>query len=209
MATLKRLPANVSPQTELFPTSLLAASPAKTSALRARARASLASGAAYGSLTPVLLARFDQSLSSWRTSERCFLEGWMPFSEPWPRSGMMRSGTAYQLPPLAPLTDETASGWLPTPRKNDAEKRGDFDIHNLRNGFPAAVKRLFLPTIGKQESKGSSRKRYLGSQHFRGAKMSEGLRTCEDDPIYLHPCFAEAVMGFPIGWTELEAPETP
>lgn len=207
--TSKRLPANVSPQTELPLMLSSAASPVRTSALRARALASLASGAAYGSIMPALLATFDPASLSWRTSERCFIEGWMPFSEPWPRSGMMRSGIAYQLPPLAHLTDETASGWLPTPRKNDAEKRGDFDMHNLRNGFPAAVKRLFLPTISKQEPKGSSRKRYLGSQHFRGAKMSEGLRTCEDDPIYLHPCFAEAVMGFPIGWTELEAPETP
>jgi DNA (cytosine-5)-methyltransferase 1 len=110
---------------------------------------------------------------------------------------------------LVPHTIETASGLLPTPRKNDAVKRGNFDIENLRNGFPAAVKRIFLPTLGKNETKGSSRKRYLGSPHFRGAKMSEGLRTCEDDPIYLHPSFAEAVMGFPIGWGVLEPAETP
>jgi hypothetical protein len=110
---------------------------------------------------------------------------------------------------LAHLTSETAFGLLPTPRKNDSQKRGNFDASNSQNGFPAAVKRLFLPTIGKQEPKGSSRKRYLGSPHFRGAKMSEGLRTCEEDPIYLHPSFAEAVMGFPIGWTELDHVVTP
>ena len=66
-----------------------------------------------------------------------------------------------------------------------------------------------LPTIGANEGKGSSSKRYKGSQDFRGAKMSEGLRTCEDDPQYLHPSFAELVMGFPIGWTELERVATP
>ncbi len=63
---------------------------------------------------------------------------------------------------------------------------------------------LSLPTIVKNESKGSARNRYIGSIHFRGAKMSEGLRICESDPIYLNPCFAEAVMGFPIGWTDLQ-----
>lgn len=63
---------------------------------------------------------------------------------------------------------------------------------------------LSLPTLGKNEGKGSSRNRYLGSPHFRGSKASEGLRTCETDPIYLHPCFAELLMGFPIGWTDLE-----
>ena len=63
---------------------------------------------------------------------------------------------------------------------------------------------LSLPTMGANEYKGSSRKRYLNSPHFRGAKMSEGLRTCETDPIYLHPSFGEIVMGYPPMWTELE-----
>lgn len=59
---------------------------------------------------------------------------------------------------------------------------------------------LRLPTIVAAESKGTSRKRFLGSPHFRGAKMSEGLRLCEDDPTYLSPWFAALVMGFPMAW---------
>jgi hypothetical protein len=35
--------------------------------------------------------------------------------ETWPRSGMTRSGTAFLLRPLAPLTDATGSGLWPTP----------------------------------------------------------------------------------------------
>lgn len=65
---------------------------------------------------------------------------------------------------------------------------------------------LSLPTVTANESKGSGKKRYRGSPNFRGAKMSEGLRTCETDPIYLNPSFAELTMGFPIGWTLLEMP---
>ena len=61
----------------------------------------------------------------------------------------------------------------------------------------------FLPTIGANEGKGSGRKRFKGSIEFRGAKMSEGLRNSESDPIYTHPNFAEVVMGYPLGWTEL------
>jgi len=170
---------------------------------------------AFGRRLPVWLASFDRPTSSWRTSQLCLMaqlsgqgDGLAEFWGTWPRSGMMRSGTAYQLPTLAPLTSEIASGLLPTPRKNDSQKRGNFDVSNSRNGFPAAVKRLFLPTIGKNEPKCASRNRFRGSPHFRGAKMCEGLRICEDDPIYLHPSFAEASMGFPIGWTELEAAET-
>ena len=61
-----------------------------------------------------------------------------------------------------------------------------------------------LPTLGKNEGKGASRNRYVGSSHFRGAKMAEGLRTCPTDAIYTHPNFAEAAMGFPKGWTDLQ-----
>jgi hypothetical protein len=64
---------------------------------------------------------------------------------------------------------------------------------------------LSLPTVGASEYKGSKRNRFKGSEHFRASKMSEGLRTCKEDPIYLNPCFAEVVMGFPAGWTELDA----
>ena len=60
-----------------------------------------------------------------------------------------------------------------------------------------------LPTLGANEGKGASRQRYRGSTQYRGAKMSEGLRNGENDPLYLHPTFAEAVMGFPDGWTDL------
>lgn len=62
---------------------------------------------------------------------------------------------------------------------------------------------LSLPTTGKNEFKGSSKKRFIGSPDFRGAKMSEGLRTYSADPIYLNPSFAELVMMWPMGWTDL------
>ena len=171
-------------------------------------------GPDYGLRLTDLLASYDRNSSSWRTSQTCLValaqsqaDGSGEFLETWPNAGTMRNGKTYQRHPWALRTLESAYGLLPTPRKNDSQKRGNFDIENLRNGFPAAVKRLFLPTLGKNENKGASRKRFRGSPHFRGAKMSEGLRTCEEDPIYLHPSFAEAVMGFPIGWTELEPAE--
>ena len=217
MTTLEPLLATACEQMELLPLkSSAAASPARTLALLESRLEWTAPEAAYGQKSPALLANFDPNSFSWKTSQRCLValangqeDGLAVFSETWPRSGTMRNGTAFQLQPLVPLTSEIGLGLLPTPRKNDSQKRGSFDIHNLRNGFPAAVKRLFLPTLGKNEPKGSSRKRFRDSEHFRGAKMSEGLRISESDPIYLHPSFAEAVMGFPIGWTELERQATP
>lgn len=62
----------------------------------------------------------------------------------------------------------------------------------------------FLPTIGKNEYRGTSKKRYLGSPHFRGAKMAEGLRTSVGCGMYLDPGFAENVMMWPIMWSALQ-----
>ncbi len=61
-----------------------------------------------------------------------------------------------------------------------------------------------LPTIGKNEFKGASRRRYWRSKFYRGAKMAEGVRTSQSDPIYLSPSFSEEAMMWPIMWTALE-----
>lgn len=61
-----------------------------------------------------------------------------------------------------------------------------------------------LPTLTANEGKGAGRKRYRNSPEYRGAKMSEGLRTCLTDPIYTNPNFAEAAMGLDKDWTLLE-----
>ena len=106
----------------------------------------LANDQDYGQNSFVSFANFDQPTRSWKTSQLCLVEGLEKYSQTWPRSGMTQNGIAYQLQPLVPLTGVIAYGLLPTPRANDAEKRGNIDINNPRNGFPAAVKRALLPT---------------------------------------------------------------
>jgi hypothetical protein len=114
---------------------------------------------------------------------------------------------------------------LPTPMASDAKQGAIIGRHDkfyiTSTGMPrkingkgtdgsvglARLARL-LPTMTASEHKGSGRNRYVGSKHFRGAKMSEGLRTTSTDPIYLNPCFAEKIMGFPQGWTDLNPSET-
>jgi len=62
---------------------------------------------------------------------------------------------------------------------------------------------LSLPTPGKNEFAGTSKKRFINSPHFRGAKTAEALRTCESEPSYSHPLFLEKIMGWPTMWTGL------
>ena len=64
------------------------------------------------------LEKCSQGISYWKTSQGCFLDltGISDrYSETWPRSGMMRSGTAFPLRPSVPRTSEIGSGCLPTP----------------------------------------------------------------------------------------------
>ena len=65
----------------------------------------------------------------------------------------------------------------------------------------------WLPTPTKTaDAKGSPKNRYYGSPTCR-SNLREWLRDGPDDPIFPHPAFVELVMGYPIGWTELEASE--
>jgi hypothetical protein len=96
-------------------TSSAAASPAKTSASLEKVPASPEQGPVFGTNTLGSLASYDPATSSWRTSQRSLLEEWEPFSETFPRSGMTRSGTLFQLQPLVRRTDENESGLWRTP----------------------------------------------------------------------------------------------
>ena len=146
----------------------------------------------YGRSSPDLLARFDPGSQLWKTCQASLVLGMDEFSETWPRSGMTLSGTAYQLPPSAPLTGGTGSGSWPTPRANDAEKRGDIDPTNPRNGLLGRVVHQF-PTPRAQSAHGSGPSRV-------GNKAD--LQTIVGGS--LNPEWVEWLMGFPIGWTKVD-----
>ncbi len=180
-------------------------SPAKTSALQGRARASMASEADSGKSLRASLAKYDPVSRSWKIARHLFGEDLAQSSETWPRWGMTQGGELYPLPIAAEFICESGSGLsLPTPRSCTAmqaqitESTANAEFPNLET----VLARLMLPTIGKNE--GSASARFTGSRDFRGAKMSEGLRTCKTDPIYLNPLFAELVMMWPSGWTDLQ-----
>jgi hypothetical protein len=59
---------------------------------------------------------------------------------------------------------------LPTPRANDAEKRGNFDPTNPRNGLPAAVK--LLPTPMARDHLPPHSKEYIAKKKAEGHGMA-------------------------------------
>ncbi len=80
----------------------------------------------------------------------------------------------------------------PTPRANDAEKRGDFDATNPRNGLPAAVKLWSTPTASEGH-KGSPARKYGDGTMTLTAQVGGSLS----------PMWVEWLMGYAIGHTEL------
>ena len=144
------------------------------------------------------LARYDRATSLWETSQLCLGEGLETFSETWPRSGMMRSGTAYRLPPLVRLTAATASGLWPIPRANDGEKRGEI-ANDIRSGLPAAAKHWPTPT----------------SRDWKSGKASQATMDRNARPLSevvggtLNPMWVEWLMGVPLGWTDCDLSATP
>lgn len=163
-------------------------SPAREPASPAAASDSPICARVFGQSTPVSLASYDPDTSSWKTSQLCLLGGSEPFSGTWPRSGMTRSGIAYQLAPLAPLTAGTVSGLLqpgprrPGPSGNELGRA----VNQAEWATPTAHPRTHTP---RQVDHGQQLANQVGGS--------------------LNPTWVEWLMGFPTGWTDLEASGTP
>lgn len=146
-------------------------SPARTSATPEKEPGLPANEADFGANTSGSFASFDRATSSWKTFQRCLIEGWAEFSETWPRSGTTRSGIAYLLPQLAHRMTVTGFGSLLTPIASDEDL-----AYNLRDGYKRQDDHAF-------------------------GSLSEQLISrygCRNSPL-----FAEMLMGFPPGWTDV------
>lgn len=180
--------------------SSVGASPAKTSASPERAQDSTEPDRDCGQNTRASFASLDPDTSSWRTSQRCLVGGWVEFSETWPRAGTMRRGTVYQLPPSAPLTAVTGSFWLPTPTASAFTQN--------KSASPGAAIRLSLHGMARKAMWPTPTKEGNRNRASYGGKSGDGLSTAVG-PGPLNPNWVEWLMGFPVGWTDLDVSVTP
>ena len=97
-------------------------------------------------------------------------------------------------PGFSPTLEQTVRMW-PTPRANDAEKRGNVST-DPRNGLPGIVK--MWPTPAAQDAKNAT---LPPSQSDRDTVPGAVIRSGETGQ--LNPEWVEALMCFPIGWTEV------
>ena len=152
--------------------------------------------------------------SCWRTSQHSLFEEWEAYSESWPRSGLMQNGTASRLPELVRLTDVIGCSSLPTPNTMDHTGTGRMNKNaNVKkwggvNSLGGMAATGMWPT--PQASDNRDRGCMEGASVKRRIKMGKqiGLSTAVKEKKTtgtLNPTWVEWLMGFPIGWTDLNA----
>ena len=208
-----------SQQSDLFPMELESMSsqadfPAKTSqSQETKQEYRTERAVAYGQSAPVLLGNFDPDTPSLKTSQTCLMEngelGLSEFSGTFPRSGMMRSGTVYQLPNLARTTTEIGSGLLPTPAASTggttpnwqpfrkSGHRAQLTLQQYVRMWPTPAARDYkgarLPETMAKTGRNPETNSLPDSVEFKG------------DIGRLNPTWVEWLMGFPLGHTDLNA----
>jgi hypothetical protein len=245
-------------------TSSAAASPAKTSASPEKVLGSPVLGPVFGTSSLGSLAQFGPDGWSLKTSQLSLLEGLEPFSETWPKSGLMRNGIAYRLQPLVRRTGESVSGSLPfgTPTANEVicnasptPRMGErFRRRHGGNLLESVAHHMWpTPSASQMPCEGTvrlARKAWMdGTATLEEANAIAGRdvrdkqgkvpamwrtpnasliepkstvkkltgRTPSDPQVgladqvggSLNPTWVKWLMGFPLGWTALDASATP
>ena len=146
-----------------------------------------------GKNTPALLASWSHDTRLWKTSQLSLFGGLSEFSGTWPRSGILRNGIAFQLDPLVRLTDETGSGYWPTPM---AHEGGTGPV-----SLTGAISGKFHMTLDRAVE--------LDRLHDDSNPVAMTFETYRNDGGKLNPNWIEWLMGYPTGWTEIEDWGTP
>jgi len=214
---------------EALLTSYLADFRARTSAPPAKAQELTESAADFGRKWPGLFAILDRNTSSWKTPQYSLLGGLDAFSETWTRSGTMRNGQCYLLPMLEHRILEKGYGYWPTPVASEATagartpdgKRGArlTDIVKRPELWPTPTASM-ITTADIEQAKYHSSKRPSyqdakmpyptpntidakgGTRRAQGKKNQTQL--CHIVGGQLNPTWVEWLMGWPLGWTDLE-----
>ncbi len=197
---------------------------ARTSALLEREQESPESIADCGRSLSASFAKWHQESFLWRTVLPLLPEAWEPYSETWPRWGLMRDGECWELPPLAHHTSECASGLWQTPVADDPVER-ETGKWNSR-GEPKLSAQVLLPTpTAKNANQGAKSTNNNGkpllpmavqmlptptARDWKSGKASEETHAKNSRPLSeqiggsLNPPWVEWLMGWPLGWTDLK-----
>jgi len=132
------------------------------------------------------LANYDPITQSWKTSEDTSLWGEPQLLATLPISGMTRSGVLFLQVDWVPLIDANGLSLWPTPTTQEVEHPN-----------------LTLTATGRRQSLNGKTSWSLGLADAVQVRPSQNINNI---PIggKLNPTWTEWLMGFPLGWTDLE-----
>jgi hypothetical protein len=174
----------------------------------------------HGYETP--LAQYDPDTRSWKTSGDISLWGEQPSLESLPKSGMTRNGVLYRQPDWVRPIDGIASsllhtptatmkqmspsmvsrsGWWPTPVSSSAMAEDISTVRQrLENGKPYKSRLIeaiaMWPTPTTVDT--------FTPPKRSNPTLGDAARQADGSNGKLNPAWVEWLMGFPLGWTDLE-----
>jgi hypothetical protein len=167
----------------------------------------------YGPGSEKPLANYDLNTQSWKMCGDISLWGLIKSLPTLPPSGMTHNGKLFQLHQLERHTDETGSFSWPTPRVTGSGE----DIEKIQQRFQNGLqykKRLeeavaLWPTM-TANGMGSTGHRALLDKRISSGDITpdEKRQMTAGHGGRLNPTWVEWLMGFPLGWTDLEDLET-
>jgi len=172
----------------------------------------------HGSFT-----KYDHDSSLWKTHQHSLVGDLDEFSETWPRWGLMRDGECWEQPMLELRTSETESGSWPTPTASQMPCEGTVRI--MRKAWEQGKVTLEEASIiaGRDVRKaqgkvpmwrtpdtgagGTSGLLKKGITHRENGQPIQ-VRLADQVGGKLNPTWVEWLMGWPLGWTDLNPLET-
>lgn len=189
------------------------ASPAKTFPQQEKEPVLTENAADFGERCTESFARYDRSTHSWKTPQCSLLADLDVFSETWPKQGIMLHGLCWELTMWEPRTSANASGFsretFITPSASEG-LRSKFQLtsmakrrekHNFGNLTEQVARRLLFPTATCKGLDGGSHAR----EALHKAAPTESKQMLGG---HLNPTWVEWLMGWPLGWTDLNPLET-
>ena len=159
--------------------------------------------------------KYDLDSSLWKTHQCSLLGDLEPFSETWPRWGLMRSGECWEQQTLAHRTSGTEFGLsekLPTPQASDYITKKTSASWKAKGGVNFS---LSNPEIQAKWPTPRARDYKDGETIPPSRKLNPELATLGQRVIIdgatggtLNPMWVEWLMGWPLGWTDLKPLET-
>lgn len=193
-------------------TPLLAGFHAKTSLLPVMAQGWRVSGPGCFTRWRESFASYDRNSGSWKTSQRSLLGGLMPFSERWPRSGMMRAGECSVHERWAHPTSANGGfvlpgdrGGGPPPPRSCSAMQAEITPQRAQDKHPnleVVVARQTWPTPCSRDWKDRGENTDYHKVAAKG-KLTGWVMVQPDTEVgRLNPEWVEMLMGFPPGWTD-------